>query len=38
VVDATVAEIDRVGRADLERFAELARDLVDPEIMRQAWS
>ena len=24
--------------ADLQRFSELARDLEDPEVMRQAWS
>ncbi|WP_344238862.1 FitA-like ribbon-helix-helix domain-containing protein [Kribbella hippodromi] len=23
---------------DLQRFSELARDLEDPEVMRQAWS
>jgi hypothetical protein len=38
IADATVAEIDKMSRADLERFAELARDLADPEVMRQAWS
>jgi class 3 adenylate cyclase len=27
-----------VTLADLQRFSELARDLEDPEVMRQAWS
>ncbi|NUR95751.1 MAG: ribbon-helix-helix protein, CopG family [Kribbellaceae bacterium] len=27
-----------VTRADFQRFSELARDLKDPEVMRQAWS
>ena len=27
-----------VTRADLQRLSELARDVEDPEIMRQAWS
>jgi hypothetical protein len=28
----------RVTKADLARFAEMAKDLTDPEVMRQAWS
>jgi hypothetical protein len=27
-----------VTLGDLQRFSELARDLEDPEVMRQAWS
>lgn len=30
--------VGKVTRADLARFAEMAKDLADPEIMRQAWS
>jgi hypothetical protein len=37
-LDHEVRPARKVTADDLRRFSRLARDLADPEVMRQAWS